>query len=281
MREVVFCGFGELGRNSLEKLIESKYPVKFILTHKELREMSVDTYAINNNIPFSYDDARKNDNIIYDTIMKIQPYYLVSVNYHYIIPKNIFDIPKYAINIHGSLLPKYRGRTPHVWSIINGEKISGITSHIIEETVDAGDIIEQREVTIDENDTGYSLLKKYDSIYPSLLIDSLTSLENGLPLMKQNRDEASFYGKRTPDMGYIDFHRSSKDVINFIRAQANPYPGAYSYLLDGSKIIIHKALVDETVTFNASIGVFRIIEGSYYVKCVDAYLKLLDFKIES
>lgn len=281
MRDIVFCGFGELGRVSLERLIREEYRVRYILTHKELKETSVDTYAIENNIQFSYDDARNNDNNIYDMIKKIQPDYLVSVNYRYIIPKNIFEIPKHAINIHGSLLPKYRGRTPHVWSIINGEKISGITAHILEETVDTGDIIEQRVVVIDKNDTGYSLLKKYESLYPSLLIDSLVSLNERSPLRKQNDEDASYYGKRTPDMGYIDFYKSSENVINFVRAQAKPYPGAYAYLLDGRKIIIHKIIVVEDVNFKASIGVIRDIAGSYYVKCADANLKLLDFTIDS
>lgn len=279
MKKILFCGFGKLGMKSLVELVANGYKVEYIMTHKELCNDSVDTYAIQNKITYTYRDARKYEDELYRIIKEIQPLYLVSVNYRYIIPKRIFSIPKYAINIHGSLLPKYRGRTPHVWSIINGEKISGITSHIIEETVDTGDIIEQITVDIDKNDTGYSLLQKYENLYPELLIKSLESLEKDKVLIKQNNNEASYYGKRTPDMGYIDFHKDAHDVVNFVRAQTKPYPGSYYYLPDGRKIIIYKIIEDKTRNLNIQIGVIREIDDCLYVKCKDTTLKIIDYHI--
>lgn len=279
MEKIVFCGFGKLGKDCLERLILEGYSISFVLTHKELEEESVDTFAKENSLEYSYKDARKHMNDMREKMAEENPDYMISVNYRFIIPKEIFKLSKYAMNIHGSLLPKYRGRTPHVWSIINGEEYSGITSHIIEETVDTGDIIEQLPVKIDRDDTGYSLLKKYEKLYPKLLINSLNRLGKKEPLIKQKENEGSFFGKRTPDMGYIDFYKGINEVINFVRAQANPYPGAYYFLKDGKKIIINRLLAEETISHIMPIGVINKINNDYYVRCKDSILKIIDYKI--
>ncbi|GAA0318718.1 hypothetical protein GCM10008967_06620 [Bacillus carboniphilus] len=277
--KILFCGFGKLGRHCLDRLFAEGYTISFILTHKELGNDSVDTFAKKNNIKYSYKDARMHMNDIKIEIVEENIDYLISVNYRYIIPKEIFRLPKYAMNIHGSLLPKYRGRTPHVWSIINGEEFSGITSHIIEETVDTGDIIEQIPIRINSEDTGYSLLKKYEELYPELLINSLKKLANNEPFIKQNEKEASYFGKRTPDMGYIDFYKCANEVINFVRAQANPYPGAYYFLKNGKKIIINRLIVIDSVSHDMPIGVITNKNDEYYVKCKDHVLKIVDYKV--
>jgi len=282
LKNIVFCGFGKLGKDCLVELIRKDFVPSLILTHKELLDESVDTFAINNNLKYSYKDSRKNISKMKKILMTINPYFLISVNYRYIIPKDIFSIPEYAVNIHGSLLPKYRGRTPHVWSIINGEDYSGITAHLIEEIVDTGDIINQISVKIDEDDTGYTLLKKYEKLYPRFLIDSLLRLEENIPLIKQDERYASFFGKRIPEMGYIDFNKNAKDIINFIRAQANPYPGAYYYLKNGRKVIINRVVYDKSSNGeNLQIGVIELVKDNYYVKCKDAILKLKDFNVVS
>jgi methionyl-tRNA formyltransferase len=276
---ILFCGFGKLGKDCVQRLIAEGYNISFILTHKELDSNSVDTFAKEQNIKFSYKDARKYMNDIKEEIAELNFEYLISVNYRYIIPKEIFEIPRYAMNIHGSLLPKYGGRTPHVWSIINGEEFSGITSHIIEETVDTGKIIEQIPVRINSDDTGYSLLKKYEELYPELLINSLEKLADNKPLIKQNEQEASFFGKRTPDMGYIDFYKNGNEIINFVRAQANPYPGAYYFLKNGNKIIINRLIVEESISYDIPVGVINNLNDKYYVKCKDNILQIVDYKI--
>ncbi|MFY2158382.1 methionyl-tRNA formyltransferase [Cytobacillus firmus] len=276
---ILFCGFGKLGKDCVQRLIAEGYTISFILTHKELDSNSVDTFAKEQNIKFSYKDARKYMDVIKEEIADLNFEYLISVNYRYIIPKEIFEMPNYAINIHGSLLPKYRGRTPHVWSIINGEEFSGITSHIIEESVDTGDIIEQIPVRINRDETGYSLLKKFEELYPELLINSLKKLADNKPLIKQNEQDSSFFGKRTPDMGYIDFFKDANEVINFVRAQANPYPGAYYFLKDGKKIVINRIIVDESISYDMPVGVINNFNDEYYVKCKDMTLKIIDYKI--
>jgi methionyl-tRNA formyltransferase len=282
MKKILFCGFGKLGKDCMKKLIDEGYNICYILTHKELDEESVDTFAINNKIDYSYEDTRKNKEDFQKKIVHEKLKYLVSVNYRYVIPKEIFSIPKYALNIHGALLPKYRGRTPHVWSIINGEEYSGITCHLIDEGVDTGNIIEQVTIKIDENDTGFALLKKFQVLYPNLLIKSMQKLENDIQTVVQSQDQASYYGKRTPDMGYIDFYKSKKQIINFVRAQAYPYPGAYYYLNNGKMVVINKLIsVDNDDIIINTIGVMKLVGNNYYVKCLDGILKLIEFEIKS
>lgn len=166
---------------------------------------------------------------------------LASINYLFLIEEDLINLPnKIAVNIHGSLLPKYRGRTPHVWAIINGEKHSGITVHEITLGCDEGRIINQLVIPIDDLITGGELLELYFTAYPKLLIDSLELLsKDNYQLMEQNESKATYFGKRTPDDGHINWNWSRERISNWVRAQSAPYPGAFSYLLN-EKIIIDK-----------------------------------------
>ncbi len=279
-KNVLFCGFGRLGTDCLERLIKENYNIIFIMTHKENLEDSVDTFAKDNRIEYSYANPRKERDSIYKLSNKFIIDYIVSINYRYILPVEMIKSCKYALNIHGSLLPKYRGRTPHVWSIINGEKYTGVTCHLIDSGVDTGDIIEQIAVRIEQNDTGYSLLQKFQEIYPDILIKSLNKLQIGFIPIPQNERGASYYGKRIPEMGYIDFHKSMNQVINFVRAQAYPYPGAYHYLSNGRKIVINSLIpeINKNILIE-DIGIIKEIENRYYVRCIDGVLKLDNFNI--
>lgn len=280
-KNIVFCGFGNLGKACMVALLDKGYTIKYVMTHKENEMNSVDAFSHNFGIEYSYLDARKNLEKMSEKIRTIKPDFIVSVNYRYILPVEIYDIADYAINIHGSLLPKYRGRTPHVWSIINGEKESGITCHLIEKTVDTGEIISQIVIPIGKDDTGYSLLKKYEEYYPDILVNSIEKLLKGDDLVKQDENNASYYGKRTPDMGYIDFRKKSNEIIDFVRAQSEPYPGAYYYLIDGSKIMINKIITNEFVDLDIPIGVIRKIDNQYFIRCEDKLLKIEEYKIVS
>lgn len=280
MRNIVFCGFGKLGKDCLAKLINEGYKVKYVFTHKSLENESVDLFCKENEIEFSYSDTRKEKERFVEILNLLDLHYLVSVNYRYILPREIFEIPKSSINIHGSLLPKYRGRTPHVWSIINGEKLAGITVHLITEGVDEGDIIKQKEIIIEPNDTGYTLLQKYEKEYPTLLMESLIKLEKKEDLIIQDESKATYFGKRIPEMGYVDFFKESQQIIDFVRAQSFPYPGAYYYTSKGDKVVINKIvkLNDESIQID-DIGVLREINSKIYVKCIDSILRIEEYQL--
>lgn len=277
--KVVFCGFGKLGKDCLVELQNKGYIISFILTHREKNIESVDTFAEKSNIPYSYVDLRKHNASELELIFHQASDLLISINYRYILEKKFFSRFKYAINLHGALLPKYRGRTPHVWSIINGEKYSGVTAHIIDEIVDAGDIVKQIKIKIEDEDTGFTLLEKFQKIYPELLIDALSVLKFNGKLEVQNSSEASYFGKRIPDMGYIDFYKEANEVINFVRAQAPPYPGAYYYLPDGQKIYIDKISEHVEGNLNISIGIIKKTDDEFYVNCKNGLLKIVEYRL--
>lgn len=166
---------------------------------------------------------------------------LISINYLFLINENLINRPKLlSFNIHGSLLPKYRGRTPHVWAIINNEKYTGITAHIIDNGCDTGDIIDQKIIGISDVDTGGTILEKFSAEYILMVESVLYKIKNNKIIRtKQNENEASYFGVRTPEDGLIDWSWQKERIYNWVRALSYPYPGAYSYY-DNNKVIIDK-----------------------------------------
>lgn len=164
-----------------------------------------------------------------------------SINYLFLLEEDIIEWPSIAaINFHGSLLPKYRGRTPHVWAIINNEVETGVTAHLISKGCDEGDIVDQVKVKITKEDTGATVLKKYSEICPALLERVLDKIsKEKLNPFPQENIKATYFGKRTPDDGEIDWNWQKERIFNWIRAQAFPYPGAFTFLNN------HKITIDE------------------------------------
>ncbi len=196
-------------------------------------------------------------NFLFDKEIEV----LISVNYLFLIEKNLITFPsKIAFNIHGSLLPKYRGRTPHVWAIINNEQVTGITAHLIDEGCDSGAIIEQLEVKIDYNDTGNDILNKFQNLYPGIIDKVLNQVErNTLKLTIQNHELASYFGKRVPEDGQINWSWQKERIRNWVRALTFPYPGAFTFF-DGVKIIIDEVeFVNIGFNYNSPDGMIMSI----------------------
>lgn len=227
---------GELGFEML-KQVSASYEVKFVMT--DSKSESIRNYCNDNQIDYFAGNPRNGKAI--KALGKPVVDVLLSVNYLFLVEEDVLAIPKIiAINIHGSLLPKYRGRTPHVWSIINNEFNAGITAHVIDEGCDTGAILKQIVVPISENDTGYSLLLKYKNLYGAL-VDSVLRMvdDNTLSFHHQDDSKSTFFSKRTPDDGHINWSWHKERIRNWVRAQAFPYPGAFSFYR-GQKVIIDK-----------------------------------------
>ena len=190
---------------------------------------------------------------------------------------DVISFPKfYAINFHGSLLPKYRGRTPHIWAIINGEKTCGITAHLIEEGCDTGPIVLQHEVEISPEDTGQMILEKYKQIYPNIVKQVIGKVrDNKLVFFEQDNSKATFFGKRTPNDGKINWSWQKSRINNWIRAQAGPYPGAFTFY-KGKKIIVDK--IDFTdIGFDYAFKngtILKVIDNIPFVKTPNGVVKL-------
>ena len=232
---------GNLGHEILKKL-DAKYKIKFVLS--DSNSTNIHKFCSNNNIPNFNGNPRNKKGITFIKDIKVQ--IIASINYLFIVDEDIINhSDKITFNIHGSLLPKYRGRTPHVWAIINGEKEAGITIHKIDLGTDTGEIIKQKIIEIGPTDTGNDLLIKYQNEYINLIKDVLDSIkENTLNLTTQNNEEATYFDKRTPLDGEINWEWHKERIQNWIRAQAYPYPGAFTHYKN------RKIVIDEIVFSN-------------------------------
>jgi len=227
---------GNLGKKALEYLHSRFFDLRFVFTDKNSNDI-ID-FCNKENIEIFIGNPRINN---YSKFIEDKPVdILISINYLFIIEKPLIDHPtRFAFNIHGSLLPKYRGRTPHVWAIINNETETGVTAHLINEGCDMGDIIKQVIVPIEKSDTGSSLLLKFESVYIKIITDILSEATTKIKIeaTPQDNSKATYFGKRTPADGVINWEWQRERINNWVRAQSYPYPGAFSFI-NGKKVII-------------------------------------------
>lgn len=236
MLSIGFLCSGGLGFKALQRVVP-KYLVKFVLTDKSSK--NIIDFCINKGIPF-YEGNPRNGNG-FQFVKNFEVDVVCSVNYIFLIEADIIDHPKkIAFNLHGSLLPKFRGRTPHVWAIINNEKETGITAHKINTGCDTGEIIMQKTIPIAPNDTGATILDKFAKEYPKTLFKVFELIKKDkVALTEQDEGMATYFGKRKPDDGEISWDWSRERIYNWVRAQAYPYPGAFTFA-DSQKITIDK-----------------------------------------
>lgn len=262
LRLGILCS-GGLGHSILMEL-NSKRQIEFVMTDK--KSENIITYCNKFKIPCFVGNPRgdKGYNYIKDKSVDV----IVSINYLFLIEKDIIQHPRIlAFNIHGSLLPKYRGRTPHVWAIINNESETGITAHKIDVGCDTGAIIEQVKINIDPEDTGFDILEKYRAKYLPLIEKVLKMIEtNNVKSWFQNEDEATIFGKRTPEDGLINWNWQKERIRNWVRAQSYPYPGAFTYY-GNQKVIIDKVEYSK-LGFNGDMknGLILKIEPKLVIK---------------
>lgn len=234
---------GNLGYSSLLTLIDHpENEVVALLTDR--KSDGIIAYAEAQGIPLFAGNPRNGKAADFIGAHEIEV--LVSINYLFLIEEDLIHWPsRCAFNLHGSLLPKYRGRTPHVWSIINNEQEAGVTAHLIVPECDAGAVLEQVSIPILSHDTGQDVLKKYAELYPSLIQKVLDDIRTDqLNPQEQDETKAIFFGKRTPDDGEINWDWSAERIRNWIRAQAHPYPGAFTWV-GGEKLTIDQVERDD------------------------------------
>lgn len=238
------CLSGRLGEIVLQQLLRDKLNIKGILTNRDSEEII--ELSKENQIPLFVGNPRTKNATQWCIENKIVFDNILSVNYLFILDASFIQLARhYAINFHGSLLPKYRGRTPHVWAIINGEKQCGITAHLMNAECDDGDIVKQVVVPIEDDDTGAIILEKYNALYPGLVEQIISDINSGsIETYQQDISKATYFGKRTPEDGGINWNWHKERIRNWVRAQANPYPGAFSYIC-GKRIIINKIVYSD------------------------------------
>ncbi|WP_274864337.1 bifunctional UDP-4-amino-4-deoxy-L-arabinose formyltransferase/UDP-glucuronic acid oxidase ArnA [Serratia marcescens] len=250
MKAIVFA-YHDIGCAGLKALTEAGYDVQAVFTHTDDPGennffSSVARLGAELDLPV-YAPEDVNHPLWVDRIRALQPDVIFSFYYRHMLSDEILSLaPQGGFNLHGSLLPRYRGRAPVNWALVNGETETGATLHKMVKRPDAGDIVGQQKVTIADSDTALTLHKKVLEAAQIVLKEQLPKLKNGTATFtRQDESQASYFGRRTPADGEILWHKSAKEINNLVRAVTEPYPGAFSYL-GQRKLIVWRSRVLDT-----------------------------------
>ncbi len=236
--KTIVLAYHNIGCTGIKALLKNGFDIDAVFTHKDDPKEniwfdSVAELAARNNIPV-YAPEDINHPLWVRKIAALAPEIIFSFYYRNMIQAPILQIPqKGCLNLHGSLLPRYRGRVPINWALINCEKKTGVTLHHMTTRPDDGDIVAQVEIDITENDTAASLHKKANTAAGEMLTDILPQIKAGTaPREPQDHSKASYYGGRTPADGEIDWNMAARNIRNLVRAVTRPFPGAFSHMGD-------------------------------------------------
>ena len=237
--KIVYMGTPDFAVPPLAALVENGYEVTAVITQpdkpkgrgKTLMPTPVKEEARKHEIPV-YQPAKVRDPEFLETLQKLEPDMIIVAAFGQIIPKVILDMPKYGcINIHASLLPKYRGAAPIQQAVIDGEKESGVTIMKMGTGLDTGDMISQAVVKLREDETGGSLFDRLAETGAELLVRTIPSIENGTAVYTKQPEESPtpYAAMITKQMGLLDFSKSAVVLERLVRGM-NPWPSAYTFL---------------------------------------------------
>jgi UDP-4-amino-4-deoxy-L-arabinose formyltransferase/UDP-glucuronic acid dehydrogenase (UDP-4-keto-hexauronic acid decarboxylating) len=284
MKTLVFA-YHNVGIVGLEALKREKFDIQAVFSHEDDPEEnvwfgSVVEWAKTHQVPVFCPD-RVNSPEWIEKIRTLSPEVIFSFNYRHLLRRDILTIPQAgAYNLHGSLLPAYRGRCPVNWVLVNGEKHTGVTLHHMTEAADAGDIVGQKRVVVDFEDTALSLYRKLCAKADELLAEVLPLIKKGsAPRIPQDLRKGSYYGGRRPEDGKIDWNWPAARIYNLIRAVTEPYPGAFTFLPEGERMFIWWAVPGEGRAAGREVGALDYDQDGVYVKASDGSLKLLDIQV--
>src|SRR6266581_1944911 len=234
---LVFCGTPRFAVPTLEKLVDASFRVSLVVTQPdrpkgrglELVASPVKQSALNLNLPTTQPDRIKSNEEFHAQLTALNPDVIIVVGYGRIIPQWMLDLPPLGnINLHASLLPKYRGAAPIQWAIANGETVTGVTTMRIDEGLDTGDILLQKELAISDEDTAGTLSFKLATIGADLMLETLRGLQaNAIPLLRQESGSATLAPILKKEDGRIDFGRSAQEIYNRFRG-FQPWPGSFT-----------------------------------------------------
>ena len=273
MHAVVFA-YHDVGVNCLKALLGAGIQVDLVVTHQDDPNEnvwfgSVAKLCTEKNIPY----ITPNANELVDLIPKFQalaPDYIFSFYYRFMIPEQILKCAKIAaLNMHGSLLPKYRGRAPVNWAILHGETETGATLHVMEAKPDAGDIVGQAAVSIGPNETATDVFGKVSQAAVTVIKQVLPSLIQGnIPRKPNELEKGSYFGGRKPADGQIHWNQTAKQVHDLVRAVAPPYPGAFADY-DGKTMIVGRTSLNGPFPAILDLGVcgIQVVDNRVFGIC--------------
>jgi UDP-4-amino-4-deoxy-L-arabinose formyltransferase/UDP-glucuronic acid dehydrogenase (UDP-4-keto-hexauronic acid decarboxylating) len=284
MRAVVFA-YHNMGICGLEALKKTGFDIAAIFSHEDDTGEncwfdSVVEWANRNRIEI-FCPTDVNTPAWIEKVSRLAPDVVFSFYFRHMLSQDILSIPTSgAYNLHGSLLPAYRGRAPVNWAIVNGEKKTGVTLHHMTVKPDAGDIVGQKAVEIDFQDTARTLYDKLCEAAREMLAEILPLIREGRATrIPQELTKGSYYGGRKPEDGRIDWSWPAVRIYNLVRAVTEPYPGAFGYLPGAGKILIWWALPQEKRRSEDAPGRIEVENEDVFVKTGDGRLKLVDIEI--
>ena len=254
---IVFMGTPDFAAAILKRLIDTKRNVVGIFSQPDkpvgrkqiVMPTAVKALAMEHGIPV-YQPAKLRDGEALKIMQELKPDLTVVAAYGKILPKDLLDVaPLGNVNVHGSLLPKYRGSAPIQWSVINGDKVTGITTMFMAEGMDTGDMIMKFELPIGENETAGELFDRMAELGAESIEKTLELFDNGeVTAEPQNEEEATYAPMLKKEMGEVDFGKEPEELHNLVRG-LNPWPTAYTFL-DGKTVKIHEAVAAEGFSGN-------------------------------
>ena len=251
MLKILFMGTPDFAQESLKSIYDAGFEIIGVVTNPDkpkgrgmkLAYSPVKEYALEKNLKIYQPIKIKNNTEFLDEIKTLAPDVICVVAYGKILPKEILEIPKLGcINVHGSLLPKYRGAAPIQWAVLNGDKTTGITTMYMNEGMDTGDMILKEEVEIGPEETTGDLWQKLSKIGGEILVKTLKLIEEGKAPREKQPEEFSLAPMLNKEMALIDWENSDANKIHNLIRGLNPIMGAYSYI-DGKKIKFWKSKV--------------------------------------
>ncbi|TWP52435.1 methionyl-tRNA formyltransferase [Lentzea tibetensis] len=261
MRVVMF-GYQTWGHRTLQALLDSEHEVVLVVTHPDGYETiwndSVAELAAAHGVEVVVRE-RPDDQELLTKLKEVEPDVIVATNWRTWIPPQVFTLPKHGtLNVHDSLLPSYAGFSPLIWALINDEKEVGVTAHMMDDTLDAGDVVLQRSVPVGPRDTTAILFEKTLALFGPITVDGLNEIASGrTDFAEQDRSKASFFHKRAPEDYRVDFTWSAEELDRLVRAQCAPYPSAFCF---------HKGQRLEIVEADVSAAVYGGTPGRIFYR---------------
>lgn len=276
---VIFMGTTEFSKVILQELVEESYELVALVTQpdrpfgrkRKLKAPITKTYALENDIKVIQPEKIKD---AIEEINALDADLIVTCAYGQIIPIEILDHPKHkSVNVHASLLPKYRGGAPIHWSIINGDKTTGLTLMEMDAGMDSGAMISQREVSIEHSDTMGDVERKLMSVSKPLIKEDLELyLEGNLPAKTQDSDKVSFAYTIKKEDELINFNQDVEKVYNHIRGMI-PWPVSYA-LLEGERVKFHAVEMTKKPQHEKPGTVIAVSKEAVDIACIDGYVSI-------
>ncbi len=252
MRVVMF-GYQTWGHRTLQALLDSEHTVVLVVTHprsehayEKIWSDSVADLAEEHGVPVLTRE-RPDDEELFERLKEADADIIVANNWRTWIPPRIFGLPRHGtLNVHDSLLPKYAGFSPLIWALINGESEVGVTAHLMDEELDAGDIVRQEAIAVGPTDTATDLFHRTVDLIAPVTIGALDLIASGqTEFTPQDRSRATFFHKRAAEDIRIDWNWPAEDLERLIRAQSAPYPSAFTFHR-GRRLEVLSAVVSQS-----------------------------------